>query len=285
MVERPRLTPRAAALLDTFEAPQILGASRQLEIAADLFVSLAEEHEGDSPSLVCRLRQVEVYLTALRGESSQAIPNAISLMLVGLNEHERLPPDTLKDWVIAQVRDYDTESRRGMTAIVAYGTALTSGAERLLAYDFSSSVAAILRALGEGGAPPTVVLPEARTLDGGRRYLEDLEESKLRFELIPDAAIGSWVKTCDLAFIGAETISAEGGCYNTTGSLLVAFACQYWRVPLYVPSTLVKIDTRTLHGYRRPIPELGPRHLGRLAEGWPMLCGPRVKREKRRCTS
>ncbi len=266
-LERPHLTPRAAARLDEFENPEILGASRQLAIAADLLVSVAQEHQGDSDDLVRRLRDVVDYLVVLRGESSQAVPNALGLMLDGLDDRRQLPTEELQAWVVEQVRGYDAKARRWMRTIAAYGATLASGSERILAYDYSSSVAAILRKLGERGQPPTVVVPEARTLDGGRRYVEDLRDSPLRFELIPDAAIGSKTQDCDLALVGAETISAQGGCYNTTGTFLVALACQYWRVPFYAPTTLIKIDTRTLHGYRRPIPNLGPGHLGRLVEG------------------
>lgn len=270
-VPRPTLTPRAAARLADFEAPRILGASRQLEIAADLLISVAEEHDGDSAVLAQRLREVVAYLSALRGVSSQAFPNALALMLDGLDDRERRSPETLQGWVIAKVRGYDEDARGWMATTVAYGAALASGSRRLLAYDYSSTVAAILRAMGQGANPPRVVLPEARTLDGGKRYVEELADANLRFEIIPDAAIGATIRGCDLALFGAETIAAGGGCYNTTGSFLVALACQYWRVPLYTPSTLVKIDTRTLYGYRRPEPDLDQTHLGRLQEGWPDL--------------
>lgn len=266
--DRPHLTPRAGARLDEFEDPGILGASRQLEIAADLLINVAEEHRGDSAELVRRLHDVVGYLVALRGESSQAVPNALGLMLEGLDDCRQLPTDALRAQVVEKVRGYDAEARRWMKAITMYGATLASGSERILAYDYSSSVAAILRELGERGESPTVVVPEARSLDGGRRYVDALRDSPLLFELIPDAAIGSKTKNCDLALVGAETISAQGGCYNTTGTFLVALACQYWRVPFYAPSTLIKIDTRTLHGYRRPIPDLGPTHLGRIVEGW-----------------
>lgn len=273
---RPTLTPRAAALLDAFDSPQLLGASRQIEIAAELLISVAEAHEGDGPALAARLGEIVAYLSAQRGASSQAIPNALALMLDGLQERVESSPETIRDWTIASVSRYRDDAAGWMAAIVANGTRLASGARRLLAYDYSSSIACLLRELGAAETPPLVILPEARTLEGGRRFVEDLHDTPLRIELIPDAAAGGALRGCDLALIGAETITAEGGCYNTTGSLLVALACQHWRVPLYVPSMLVKIDARTLCGYRRPDPELGEDHLGRLTEGWPPALKERV---------
>jgi ribose 1,5-bisphosphate isomerase len=273
---RPNLTPRAAAQLDAFDAPHILGASRQIEIVADLLIAAAEEHDGDGAALAQRLGDVAAYLSARRGASSQAIPNALALMLDGHQERVREEPDTLREWTIANIRRYRDDAAGWMAAIVANGALLASGAKRLLAYDYSSTIARILCELGAAEEPPLVILPEARTLEGGRRFVEDLQDTPLRFELFPDAAIGSKLRGCDLVLIGAETITAEGGCYNTTGSLLVALACQHWRVPLYVPSTLVKIDARTLSGYRRPDPELGEDHMNRLTEGWPRSLVERV---------
>ncbi len=273
---RPHLSPRAADKLDEFESPYVLGASRQLEIAADLLVRVAEEHEGPNADLVHQLRDVAAYLAALRGEASQAIPNALALMLDGIEDRQHLPSDEFRASVVEQSHEYAAQGQHRMKLVTEYGAALAFGTKRILAFDYSSSVAAILKAIDRSDEILTVVIPEARTLDGGRRYVEDLEQSPLTFEFIPDAAIGSKVKGCDLAFIGAETISAEGGCYNTTGSFMVALACQYWRVPLYTPTTLVKIDTRTLFGRHRPIPDLGAAHLRRFIEGWPDSLAARV---------
>jgi ribose 1,5-bisphosphate isomerase len=94
---------------------------------------------------------------------------------------------------------------------------------------------------------------------------------------VPDAAITTALENCDLALIGAETIGADGSCYNTVGSLSVALACDYWRVPLYVPSTLIKIDTRTLFGYQRPMPPLDQHRLSPLTADWPATLRSRAK--------
>jgi translation initiation factor 2B subunit (eIF-2B alpha/beta/delta family) len=179
--------------------------------------------------------------------------------------------------VIEQARDFARRSREHVLSIAEYGAALAVGATRILVFDFSSSVAAILEEIDLAGASPTVIIPEARTLDGGRSYVEELLESRLPLEFVPDVAIGSKVKSCQFALIGAETITAEGGCYNTTGSLLVALACRHWRVPLYTATTLLKIDTRTLFGFRRAIPELDTFRLSSLTEDWPLPLAARVE--------
>ncbi|HEU0114662.1 MAG TPA: hypothetical protein VFQ80_08295 [Thermomicrobiales bacterium] len=276
MPARPRLSGQAAAKLDEFENPRVLGASRQLAIAAELLVAAARDYQGTSPGLVQHLTAIVDYLVARRGASSQAAPNALRSMLAGLDQRSGFDLDLLRAWVVQRVLDYDAAARRSLQRIVDYGAALLAGSERLLIYDYSSSVAAIVRELAARDERPTIVIPEARPLDGGRRYVEDLADTPLRLEFVPDAAVAGAMEGCAAAMIGAETIAADGGCYNTVGSLGVALAGQRWGMPLYVPSALVKIDARTLNGAPRPIPALAPERLARLTAGWPASLAARV---------
>ncbi|HET7094077.1 MAG TPA: hypothetical protein VFI22_11375 [Thermomicrobiales bacterium] len=276
MPTRPRLSGQAAAQLAAFEDPRALGASRQLAIAADLLVAAARDYDGTSAGLARHLTEIIDYLVALRGASSQAAPNALRAMLAGLDQRSGFDVDLLRAWVIQRVRDYDAEARRALQRIVDRGASLLTGLDRLLIYDYSSSVAAIVRELAARGERPAIVIPEARPLDGGRRYVEDLADTPLSLQFVPDAAIAAAMSDCGAALLGAETIAADGGCFNTVGSLGVAFAARHWDKPLYVPSALVKIDAQTLHGHQRPIPDLAPQRLARLTAGWPAALAARV---------
>lgn len=101
----------------------------------------------------------------------------------------------------------------------------------------------------------TVFLPEARSLGGGSKYLADWQNLGITAHLIPDAALGWALGQCDVALVGAETLSGEGGCYNTIGSALTAHEAHRRHVPFYVLSVLLKTDPHTLGG-ERPIPAL-----------------------------
>lgn len=271
---RPDLSPNAAQVLTTLESTEILGASRQLKIAADLFVALTNEYDGASNGLICSLRQAANYLIAMRGGSSQAVPNAIHLMLEGLEEETHLPLEDLRKRVTQHVLEYDEAARQWMKSLTFIGASLVARSDRILAYDYSSSVSGILRVVHEGGHALTVVVPEARSLDGGRKYLADLRDLELHFEFIPDAAMSSMIRDCDLVIVGAETLSAQGGCYNTIGTLTAAIAAEYWRVPFYVASTLIKIDAATLRGRLRTIPD---RDVNSMIEEWNLSVPPTIR--------
>lgn len=265
---RPSLPAGAAAHLADFEDPAILGASRQIATANNLFIALVQEHTGSPAEVLQDLRAVTAYLIEQRGASTQAIPNALAQMLAGSTAWKELDREEFQQQALRSLSGYGARSQRDRDRVTDTGVTVAANAQRILAYDYSSSVAAILSQLGASTAPPTVVIPEARSLNGGRRFVEDLAATNLTIEFVPDAALSSLLQICDLALIGAETVGADGSCYNTVGSLGVALACDFWRVALYVPTTLIKLDTRTLWGYQRPLPPLHDSRLGGLVDGW-----------------
>jgi ribose 1,5-bisphosphate isomerase len=271
------LPERAAALRRDFESPEMLGASRQLAIAAQLLLALAEDFEGDDEGLLAAARAVAAELAVERGGSSQAFPNALGLM-VGVDPGVLEAPGGARRALADRVREVDDRLRADMARLVEHGAALLVGCRRVLVYDYSSSVAAILATSLRQEAPPLVVVAEARPLDGGRKYLGELSLVTHGVEFVPDAAVPALIESCDVALFGAETISAQGDCYNTAGSLAVALAGRHFGVPVWVATTLVKIDLGTLRGHRRKIPPLPRRHLGRIAaelglgEDVPLAC-------------
>src|SRR5215216_1131117 len=98
------------------ESLEILGATRQLHIVADALVMLAEQHDGEPEDLAREARELSNYLISTRGQSSQAIGNALNVMLEGLEERAKLSPTSadLRAWLVAKVREYEDATRTWM---------------------------------------------------------------------------------------------------------------------------------------------------------------------------
>lgn len=244
--------------ISELESLEILGATRQLHIVADALNLMAERHDGEPREMAHDTLRLAEYLTSTRGQASQAIGNALNLMLEGLEEKagSAHTSEELRLWMTAQVKAYKDTTNEWVENIAAYGANLLSGRRRVVAYDYSSSVAYILKVAAERGEEFALVVPESRILDGGAKYIPDLEDTGFLLEMVPDAAISALMRDCDLVLEGAETLSAEGGCYNTTGTLQTALAAKYWGKPFYVASTLIKLDVDSLKGHARLIPSL-----------------------------
>ena len=76
-----------------------------------------------------------------------------------------------------------------------------------------------------------------------------VQDRHVRF--IPDTCMLDELRSCGAAFIGAETIYADGTTFNTIGSDILAVLCHHLRKPLYVLTPLLKLDLRAVRGTRR----------------------------------
>ena len=123
----------------------------------------------------------------------------------------------------------------------------------VLAYDYSSTVVGIIRRAGEMGKKLNLIIPESRSLNGGLPIVKAAVESGHRVLYTTDSAIGQQLTRAEAALIGVESITAAGGCWNTTGSLMVAVLAHHCNVPLYAPTELNKFDFRSLKGEMREV--------------------------------
>lgn len=253
-IDPSQLPVEVRARLAEIESLDTLGASRQLALAADLFLSAVEHRTASSSEIIRLLEGLAARMIDARGASSQAIPNGIRSMLAGLVAQESRHPDEVCAWVRLAVGRYAVRQREGAERLAAAGAALLRDAQRVVAYDFSSSVAAVLAALVIDRPTVDIVILEARPLDGGTKYLRGLGATASSLRFLPDSAMIEALAGADAALVGAETLTAGGGCYNTIGTLLLAVAARRDLVPLYVASSTIKIDIETIAREGRPIP-------------------------------
>lgn len=234
--------PRVEHLLRQVDSGNVLGASRQLGLIGDALLLAAESYPGDADGLRELLRQAVQQVIDGRGASSKAITNGIRIMsetALSVRGDIESTKERLRSAVIA----FQEALARSLAAVEANGATLMRGCASVLVYDYSSSVAALIGSAARSGDEDlTVIVPEARSLDGGRKYLHDWHDLDLAVKVIPDAAIGWALGSTDLVLVGAETLTLEGGCYNTIGTEMTARIAAQDGVPFYVVSVLLKTD-------------------------------------------
>lgn len=252
----PDLPTEAARLLRTVDVGEVLGASRQLHVLAECLMALARAHSSNPARLHHDVSALEEHVRVTRGASSQMMTNGLGLMTAALLAGDADIRDTaISEQLVASVAAFRNQLSEWQAAAREHATTLLAGHRTVMAYDYSSSVSQAVVGLTEAGQNLRVVVPEARSLDGGRKYLADWAELGIVVEMVPDCAIGWGLSTCDAALAGAETLSREGGCYNTIGTSMVANEAARRGVPFYVLSVLLKTDFGTL-GAERPSPTL-----------------------------
>ena len=251
--ELPPLSGRAQDLFEKITGGDSLGASRNIRQINDLFDAVSNDESFSSgQALVAKLKAIGDYLIATRGKNTPAIGNAIRLLLLGLEEATS-DVEEIRIRIAERRKQFNAESLRNRQLLAEYGANLLSEAETILAFDYSSTMMAILDEIADRGRQVTVIVPESRVLDGGRPIANEATAKGHRVVFILDMAFSHFLKDTDAILIGAETILANGDCWNTIGSYPIAAMANMLGIPYYVATELLKIDPRSFVGLTRPM--------------------------------
>lgn len=132
-----------------------------------------------------------------------------------------------------------------------FGANLLQDCKTLVAFDYSSTMMAILDELAARDVHLKIVVPESRVLDGGRPIANEATDKGHSVHFTLDMAFPIFLQESDAVLIGAETIFANGDCWNTIGSYAIAALAKMYTVPLYVATELIKIDPQSFVGVRK----------------------------------
>jgi ribose 1,5-bisphosphate isomerase len=245
-ITKPYFSPRARKLVDSFEGAEIhgkpKGASRTTRIINSIFCAITEEHNTDDPiQLVQIIRDAAQYFINTRGQMTPTITNAITLVLDGLEQHSSNVSD-ITTFVASRCEHFNSESIANLEQIKHHGATLLKDDMTIFVYDYSSTVAGIITHAGTLLKSLKIIIPESRALNGGIPIVKAAISSGHDVLYITDSAIGQQIPSAEAAFIGAESITNIGGCWNTTGSTMVALVAKHYNVPLYIPTELMKFD-------------------------------------------
>ena len=216
----------------------VLGASNHAELALALIASIAAE--GPMPPIsVASALATAAFIAETRGAAAPIVANAIAWQRRGLAIEDT---DGAAITLAQRAEEWSVRSAGRRQALVDHAVSHLAAAASPLIFDYSSTVADVVRAMCKAGRIDRIIVPESRAIDGGRRYVEALGEAGVPIRFLPDAAIEYGVAMADCALLGAERITQAGGVVNTIGSLSVARAAKAHDVPVYGAADLFKVD-------------------------------------------
>lgn len=245
---RNLLPPKQRGAFDDITSQRVLGASRHIEMIGEMFTAIAKA-AADSETACQSIADAAAYFKETRGQASQAVTNAINLMTSGLSGVIHKPIEEARAWIEGKRQDYFAGALRDLEKIVEYGAEVAADMDCIMVFDYSSTVNAFLRRIGK--RPLVVYIPESRCIDGGRAFVKTCLTAGHQVHFIPDAAMLFALKRCRAVFIGAETFYPDGTVFNTTGSDILARLCRDLRVPYYVLTPMLKVDTRAVYGRQK----------------------------------
>jgi len=251
---RDVLSKDAQKLFDDIVTQKVLGASTHIKMISQMIQDLcstAHRNNELPDSLNAKIHKLANFFIQTRGEASQAITNAMNIMIEGSDDQTQGDLNSFIEHILQNIVSFEKTNRHNLELVNQYAQSVLSRMHAILLFDYSSTVGTMLETCDHS---LEVFIAESRSFDGGRPYVQQSLRGQHKVHFIPDAAIYHYLKHCDGVFIGSETHYADGKVFNTIGSELVAHLCKIFDVPFYVLTTLIKIDIRSIYGYiKRPL--------------------------------
>lgn len=249
---RALLSPEGARHFDDIVLLRKLGTVNNISaighIYADLAAHAAENGLASSKELIDRVDMFTQYFSDTRGKHSCSIVTAMRIMTKGLAAYGDKPIGETVAFLEAAYPAYETLSSAWTARIKTYLANLSEGLHRVLLFDYSSTVSCLLEAAAERGRQLEVYIPCSGMFYGGRQFVVDAVRHGHKPFVMPDVGMMEFLQRADGAFIGAESLYADGGVSNSIGSDIVAALCKVCGTPLYVVSTMLKFNGASLEG-------------------------------------
>jgi translation initiation factor 2B subunit (eIF-2B alpha/beta/delta family) len=224
----------------------VLGASKHVALGNELLFHILNS-TADKREALKRARLVAGFIARTRGQDTPVIGNSLALLLGGL---DTVAPNDQADRLNERIGNWTKAAEARKAKLIGGAVRHLHDAKGIMAFDYSSTVAAVVLALARANAALVVVVPESRTIAGGARYLDEFLPAGLRVHFIPDAAIEHGLAWCDTVLFGVETLRADGSFLNTIGSRMIARLAGEQGVEVYGCTDLLKLDMRSYDGHR-----------------------------------
>ncbi|MCP1167130.1 MULTISPECIES: eIF2B alpha/beta/delta subunit family protein [Limimaricola] len=226
----------------------VLGASNHVALALPLVARIAWL---DRPTALHEALVLSRFIAGTRGLAAPIVANALAWQSRGA---EDLPPEEAARLLAERATEWDRAAATRRHALVERSVETLQSCRTPLIYDYSSTVADIVRALAQASGLERIVIPESRAIDGGRRYMTALRDLDVPLLFLPDAALEHAAGLSDALLLGAESVTLDGGVSNTIGSVPAARAARAHGLPVYGAADLFKVGERRVGELPPPAP-------------------------------
>ncbi|MDE0238763.1 MAG: hypothetical protein OXI95_18245 [bacterium] len=218
-----------------------LGASLHVRLTLELLTHLMDSADDPTEGWA-RTSCAGDFIAGTRGSEAPVIANSIGRVLRGLN---RMAAAERRVELGRRAGRWQEEAERRHARLVDTAVRVIGPNRRVIAFDYSSTVDAVVVRLAATAPPRQVIVPESRSLAGGRRYVEAFTAAGIPVHYVVDAAFEHILGDDTVILLGAESLQRDGSLINTIGSRPLARLARWRGCPVYGCADLLKLDLRT----------------------------------------
>lgn len=215
---------------------------------------LKRNHHAGLVAFRRKLEKVRVTEPALR--------NYMRFIFLKLSSNDG--PDELKEKLEEGRTWLEKHFAESRAKAEGYGSKLIKDGSKLFIHCHSGTVNSIIRKAFREGKRFKIYSSETRPHFWGRMAAKELGAEGMDITCFVDSASDIFMREADLAFVGADAISADGDLFNKIGTSLIALSASEHGIPLYACTHAFKFDPETMSGYEEPIEERSPEEVWKM---------------------
>jgi ribose 1,5-bisphosphate isomerase len=247
MASIPKDTKQIA---DDIRSMRTRGAGRIARAAVQgLMIATEQSKTKTIKELLCDVSRAAQLLYDTR-PSAVSLPNGLRYFFTRLEALAGKISDIteLKKQAELIGKNFITMSINAVKSIGQIGSRLILDGDVIFTYCNSATAAEILITAHEMGKHFTVFVPETRPKFQGHISATWLDKAGISCSLITDNSIRYLIDRGDKAFVGADSVTANGAVVNKIGTSLMALAADEARVDFFVAAESYKFSPLTMVG-------------------------------------
>jgi len=236
-------------LIEDIKTLKVQGATNVARASLDGMKIFVNEYEGTNlDEFLNELKTVSWKFASARPTEPLArnLVRFVLSKIEGEKEIDYIRNTALEDAIMEGYQLLDNARSK----IIENGVELLSDVDALYTHCHSSTVEDIIKKLHDNIPALKVFASETRPLYQGRITVKNLLSAGIDTTMVVDSASSMFILSdrhpdVDAVVLGCDEIVSDGSFVNKIGTLDIALACQYGGKPLYVATTVLKLDPTT----------------------------------------
>lgn len=231
---------------ESIRSMKVRGAGKIARAGATALGEFAHSYTGRSLDEFLRdLKASEDVLLASR-PTAVSLWNGVRATVNGADRASTL--EEARAIVLSNAANFCIRSERAVEEIAAIGARRIQDGDTIMTHCNSSAALSVIEEAHRQGKDIRVYATETRPWRQGILTVNALADAGVDVTLIVDGAVRSVMRRVDKVFVGADTVTSQGGLINKIGTSQLALAAHEARVQFYACAETYKFSPMTMFG-------------------------------------
>jgi|GEM_PF-4094314 len=228
------------------ESDRKSGAFILTDKVLDIYSDFFKNFDGSDCREMCRSLE-ELSVKVIHSQAAMAsILNISDIILDKTTSFSKSSLSQLKKRMLNYISLMKKERKMTLNKIGIYGKKILKHRTVLMTHSNSSAVWQIIKSAHS--KIDRIYVTRSEPLGEGVKFGKKIEQSGISVGVIYDSSAASYLPLCDVVIVGGDALTEEYF-VNKVGTLNLALASNYFKIPFYVASDSLKIISKDVYKF------------------------------------